>query len=81
MAEVVAPMIDLPLSNKQAFALYDYIRFGCQQGKLGPEEPLEQIRRKLLKLGADALCELCGERPAERNQRCQRCNMRERRSA
>lgn len=74
-------MIELPLSNKQAYALYDLLRFACRQGKLSPDEPLEQVRQKLRKLGADAMCEVCGERPAERNQRCQRCNMRERRAS
>ena len=77
----IRPMIDLPLSNKQAYALYDVLRYVCQQGKLSPEEPLEQVRVKLRKLGAEAMCQECCERPAERNQRCQRCEMRRRRAS
>lgn len=74
-------MIDLRLSNQQAYDLHDLLRYVCRQGKLGPEEPLEQVRKKLLERGADVLCEVCGERPAERNQRCQKCEMRKRRAS
>lgn len=74
-------MIDLRLTNQQAFALCDLVRFACQQGHLKPEEPLAQIWKKLKEHEETVVCPWCGERPATRKGLCRACRTKENRYA
>lgn len=68
-------MIDLPLTNQQAFDLRDHLRSASQWGKLRPGDSLYDIWKRLDALD-EILCKVCVERPAEKAGKCNRCYMR-----
>lgn len=73
-------MIQLPLSNQEAIDLHNLLAYVCHPRRVEEGSSLERVFRKLKRHTDDVLCEDCGERPAEREGRCQRCNMRRRRA-
>lgn len=75
-------MIQLPLSNQEAVDLHNLLAYVCHPRRVDEDSAaLVRVLRKLKRHTPDVLCEDCGERPAERNKRCQKCEMRRRRAS
>lgn len=72
-------MIDLRLTNQQAFDLYDLLRFACQFGKVERGSGLDEVRMKLRDQADDIICPHCGEKPIRRKGLCASCAMQVRR--
>lgn len=72
-------MIDVKMTNREAFELYDLLRFACQFGKAQRGSPLDNLRLKLRERADEIVCPRCGEKPITRKGFCAACAMAVRR--